>query len=121
MIDFAKVVSVSSRAPITTIRSPGCASSTILAPQSSRAPEASGGASGTVTLRMANWALGLLVLGLGSGLFVLLMSSLIMWQTQDIIRGGETNYIMATVTLYVAIFNLFTSLLHLLGFMNGQE
>ena len=56
-----------------------------------------------------------------SAMFVLLMSGLILYQTSDIIHGGETNYIMATVTLYVSIFNLFTSLLHLLGFMNGDE
>jgi modulator of FtsH protease len=55
-----------------------------------------------------------------SGLFVLLMCGLIMWETQNIIRGGETNYIMATVTLFVAIYNLFTSLLHLLGFMGDD-
>lgn len=55
-----------------------------------------------------------------SGLFVLLMSGLIVYQTQSIIAGGETNYIMATVTLFVAIFNLFTSLLHLLG-VAGDE
>ena len=51
-----------------------------------------------------------------SGLFVLLMSGMILWQTSDIVNGGETNYIMATVSLYVSLFNLFTSLLHLLGF-----
>ena len=56
-----------------------------------------------------------------SAVFVLLMSGLILFETSNIIRGGETNYIMATVTLYVSIFNLFTSLLHLLGFMNGEE
>ncbi len=56
-----------------------------------------------------------------SAMFVLLMSGLILYQTSDIVRGGETNYIMATVTLYVAIFNLFTSLLHLLGFMNDGD
>jgi len=56
-----------------------------------------------------------------SAMFVLLMAGLILYETSNIIHGGETNYIMATVTLYVAIFNLFTSLLHLLGFMNGQE
>lgn len=56
-----------------------------------------------------------------SAMFVLLMSGLILYQTSDIIHGGETNYIMATVTLYVSIFNLFTSLLHLIGFMNGEE
>ena len=55
-----------------------------------------------------------------SSMFVLLMSGLILYETSSIIHGGETNYIMATVTLFVAIFNLFTSLLHLLGFMNNE-
>ncbi len=56
-----------------------------------------------------------------SAMFVLLMSGLILYETSNIINGGETNYIMATTTLFVAIFNLFTSLLHLLGFMNGED
>lgn len=56
-----------------------------------------------------------------SAMFILLMSGLILYETSNIIHGGETNYIMATVTLYVSIFNLFTSLLHLLGFMSGDE
>ena len=55
-----------------------------------------------------------------SAMFVLLMSGLILYETSNIIRGGETNYIMATVTLFVAIFNLFTSLLHLLGFASND-
>ena len=55
-----------------------------------------------------------------SSMFVLLMAGLILYQTSTIIHGGETNYIMATVTLFVAIFNLFTSLLHLLGFLNDD-
>jgi modulator of FtsH protease len=56
-----------------------------------------------------------------SGLFVLLMSGLIVYQIQAIIAGGETNYIMATVTLFVSIFNLFTSLLHIFGVLGGEE
>ena len=56
-----------------------------------------------------------------SSMFILLMAGLILYQTSQIIHGGETNYIMATVTLYVSIFNLFTSLLHLLGFMGGDD
>jgi len=56
-----------------------------------------------------------------SAMFVLLMSGLILYETGNIINGGETNYIMATVTLYVAIFNLFSSLLHLIGFMGDGE
>jgi len=55
-----------------------------------------------------------------SAMFVLLMSGLILYQTGEIVNGGETNYILATVTLYVSVFNLFTSLLHLLG-MAGDE
>lgn len=55
-----------------------------------------------------------------SAAFVLLMSGLILYETSNIIHGGETNYVMATVTLFVSIFNLFTSLLHLLGFANND-
>ncbi len=56
-----------------------------------------------------------------SAMFVLLMSGLILWETSNIIHGGETNYILATVTLYVSIYNLFTSLLHLLGAFGGDD
>ena len=56
-----------------------------------------------------------------SSMFVLLMAGLILYQTSSIIHGGETNYIMATVTLFVALFNLFTSLLHLLGAFSGDD
>lgn len=55
-----------------------------------------------------------------SGMFVIAMAGLILYQTSAIIHGGETNYIMATVTLYVALFNLFTSLLHILGVMGDD-
>ena len=50
-----------------------------------------------------------------SAMFMLLMSGLILFQTSQIINGGETNYISATVTLYVAIYNIFLSLLHIFG------
>ncbi|MCC3749966.1 MAG: Bax inhibitor-1/YccA family protein [Halorhodospira halophila] len=53
-----------------------------------------------------------------SVMFMILMSGLILYQTSEMINGGEDNYIMATITLYVAIYNLFTSLLHLLGLAN---
>ena len=56
-----------------------------------------------------------------SAMFVLLMSGLILYQTSQIIHGGETNYIMATVTLYISIYNLFVSLLQLLGAFGGNE
>ena len=56
-----------------------------------------------------------------SAMFVLLMSGLILYQTSEIIHGGETNYIMATVTLYISIYNLFLSLLQLLGALGGDD
>ncbi len=56
-----------------------------------------------------------------STMFALLMCGLILFQTQQIVRGGERNYIMATVTLFVSIYNLFSSLLHLFGFAFGED
>lgn len=56
-----------------------------------------------------------------SAMFVLLMSGFILYQTSEMIHGGETNYIMATIGLYVTIYNLFTSLLYLLGAFSGEE
>ncbi|OAI16515.1 BAX inhibitor protein [Methylomonas lenta] len=56
-----------------------------------------------------------------SAMFILLMSGLILYQTSEIIHGGETNYIMATVSLYVSLYNLFTSLLQLLGVFGGED
>ena len=55
-----------------------------------------------------------------SAAFVLLMSGMILFETSQIIHGGETNYIMATVSLFVSIYNLFLSLLHLLGFASND-
>jgi modulator of FtsH protease len=56
-----------------------------------------------------------------SSVVVLIMSGLILADTSRIIRGGETNYIRATVGLYLSIYNLFTSLLHLLGAFGGDD
>ena len=71
---------------------------------------------------VANIFMGIPALALAvSSMFMLLMAGLILYETQQIIRGGETNYIMATVTLYVSIYNLFTSLLHILGFAFGED
>jgi len=55
-----------------------------------------------------------------SALIVLLMSGFILYDTSRIIHGGETNYIMATTSLYLNIYNLFTSLLHILGVMGDE-
>jgi len=56
-----------------------------------------------------------------SAVFVLLSSGVILLQTSQIIHGGETNYIMATVTLYVSLYNIFLSLLNLLGAFSGNR
>ena len=56
-----------------------------------------------------------------SAAFVLLMGGLILFETSRIVHGGETNYIMATVSLYVSIYNLFSSLLALIGFGNNSD
>ena len=52
--------------------------------------------------------------------FVLFASAAILWQTSAIIHGGETNYLLATITLYVSIYNLFLSLLQIFGVM-GED
>ncbi len=51
-----------------------------------------------------------------SALFILFSAGAILWETSNIIHGGETNYIRATVSLYVSLYNIFVSLLSLLGF-----
>lgn len=56
-----------------------------------------------------------------SALFVLISSGMILFQTSMIINGGERNYIMATITLFVSIYNLFVSLLQLLGAFGGRD
>jgi modulator of FtsH protease len=50
-----------------------------------------------------------------SGIWVIVSGGIMLYQTSEIVRGGETNYIRATVTLYVSIYNMFLSLLRLLG------
>jgi modulator of FtsH protease len=62
----------------------------------------------------------LLYLGVSSA-FVLIASGLILFETSQIIHGGERNYIMATVSLYVSIYNLFLSLLRLFMLLAGRR
>ena len=62
-------------------------------------------------------ALGLAV----SAMVALLSAGLILFETSRIVNGGETNYVMATVSLYVSVFNLFTSLLSLFGLGGSNE
>jgi len=61
-----------------------------------------------------------LTLGI-SAMFVLISSGLILFQTSQIIHGGETNYIMATISLYVSLYNIFVSLLTLLGGSSSRD
>lgn len=56
-----------------------------------------------------------------SCVFLLISSGLIMFQTSQIIHGGETNYISATVTLFVSVYNLFVSLLNILSALSGRD
>ena len=62
-------------------------------------------------------ALGLAV----SAAVALLSAGLILFETSRIVNGGETNYVLATVSLYVSVFNLFTSLLQLFGIMGSDD
>lgn len=56
-----------------------------------------------------------------AGAFALISAGLILFETSQIINGGERNYIMATIGLYIALYNLFVSLLQLLGAFGGRE
>ena len=56
-----------------------------------------------------------------SGMFLIVSGGFMLYQTSQIVRGGETNYILATITLYVSIYNMFLSLLHLLGAASGDD
>ena len=53
--------------------------------------------------------------------FVLFSSAAILFQTSAIIQGGERNYIMATISLYISIYNLFISLLQLIGVFSSND
>ncbi len=56
-----------------------------------------------------------------SAVVILLMSGFILYDTSRIVNGGETNYIMATIGLYLSIYNIFVSLLQLLGVFGGDD
>ena len=56
-----------------------------------------------------------------SAAIVVIMSGFILWDTSNIVNGGETNYIRATVSLYLNIYNLFIHLLHLLSVFTGDD
>ncbi len=56
-----------------------------------------------------------------SAVVILIMSGFILYDTSRMIHDGQTNYLMATVSLYLSIFNIFIHLLHLLGFAGGDD
>lgn len=56
-----------------------------------------------------------------SAMFALLMCGMILFETSQLVHGGETNYILATISLYVSIYNLFLSLLQLIGAFGGDD
>ncbi len=71
---------------------------------------------------VANMFLQIPALGLAiSALFILFSSGAILLQTSQIINGGERNYILATTTLFVSIYNIFISLLNLLMAFSGRD
>ena len=75
-----------------------------------------------IVAMIANIFMGIPALSLTiSAAVVMIMSGLILVDTSRIINGGETNYIRATVGLYLNIYNLFVHLLHLLGVFGGDD
>lgn len=75
-----------------------------------------------VVAMFANIFLQIPVLSLAiSAAVIMLMSGFILFDTSRIINGGETNYIMATISLYLSIFNIFIHLLNLLAALNGRR
>jgi modulator of FtsH protease len=56
-----------------------------------------------------------------STLVIVVFSGFLLYDLQRIVRGGETNYIMATTGVYMSLFNIFASLLHLLLALGGEK
>lgn len=56
-----------------------------------------------------------------SAIVIMIMSGFILYDTSRMINGGETNYILMTVSLYLSIYNIFVSLLQLLGMLGGDD
>ena len=56
-----------------------------------------------------------------SAIFIAVSSGFIMYEVNQIVRGGETNYVMATLSLFISIYNIFTSLLHILMSLSGRD
>lgn len=75
-----------------------------------------------IVAMIANWFFAIPALSLTiSAVVVMIMAGLILFDTSRIINGGETNYIRATVGLYLSIFNIFVHLLHLIAVFTGGD
>lgn len=74
-----------------------------------------------VVAMIANIFLNIPALSLAiSGAIVFIMSGFILYETSQIIHGGQRNYILATASLYMSLYNIFVSLLQILGVMNDD-
>ena len=77
---------------------------------------------GVLLAAIVNIFLGIPLLALTlAGMIILIMSGFILYETSRIIQGGETNYILATASLYLSIYNIFHSLLMILGVFGGDD
>ena len=75
-----------------------------------------------IVASIANIFLGIPALSLAvSAAIVFIMSGYILFETSQIIHGGQRNYILATASLYLSLYNIFTSLLHILGVMGNDD
>ena len=75
-----------------------------------------------IVAMILNLFLGIPILSLViSAAVIMIMSGLILFDTSRIINGGETNYIRATVSLYLNIYNIFIHLLHLISALSGRN
>lgn len=71
---------------------------------------------------VANIFLGMPALSIAISVLVIgIFSAFILYDVQRIVNGGETNYVTATLGLYLSVYNIFTSLLHLLGLGGGDD
>jgi len=55
------------------------------------------------------------------GAFIMFSSAVILWQVNQIVRGGETNYVIATTGVYMSLFNIFANLLNILLALSGER
>ena len=76
---------------------------------------------GKMSPRTQNKMMRLRIIAQFTAVVIMIMSGFILFDTSRMVNGGETNYIRATVGLYLSIFNIFIHLLNLLGALSGRE